>query len=126
MIVAFWVELPDVPMTVIVAGPVAAVELAVRVRILVVVVLAGLNAAVAPAGRPEADKATALSKPPVNVTVTMLVLLAPCATLMALGTAATANPVETGPARVIANTTTSRVFGNVTLCTALLVLSGNE
>jgi len=113
-------------MTVIVAGPVAAVELAVRVRVLVVVVLAGLNAAVTPAGRPEADKSTTLSKPPVNVTVTMLVLLAPCATLTEFGAAAMVNPVVTGPARVTANTTTSRVFGNVTLCTALLVLSGNE
>lgn len=55
-------RLPDLPVTVTVAAPVVAVELAVKVNVLVVVVLAGLNAAVTPVGRPETVSATA----PVN------------------------------------------------------------
>jgi len=77
LIVAFCVEPPDVPVTVMAAAPVVAEELAASVRVLVVVVLVGLNAAVTPAGRPEADKSTALLNPPVELTVIVLVLLAP-------------------------------------------------
>jgi len=115
LIVALCVELPDVPVIVMAASPVVAVEPAVSMRVLVVVVLVGLKAAVTPAGRPEADKATVLLNPPVEVTVIVLVLLAPCARLTEFGAAAIVNPVVTGPASVIANTTTSRVFGRVTL-----------
>jgi hypothetical protein len=43
--------------------PVAAVLDAVRVRVLVLVVLDGLNAAVTPLGKPDADKATLPVKP---------------------------------------------------------------
>ena len=57
-------RLPEVPVTVAVAVPVAAVPLAVNVNVLVPVVLMGLNDAVTPLGRPDADKLTLPSKPP--------------------------------------------------------------
>ena len=62
-----------VPVMVTVAGPKAADAEAVRVKVEVVVpggvTEVGTKAAVTPAGRPEADKATAELKPPVAVTV---------------------------------------------------------
>ena len=57
--------------------PVAAVLLAVNVRVLVVVVLPGLNAAVTPLGKPEAERLTLLLKPLCGVTVMVLVPFAP-------------------------------------------------
>jgi len=60
-----------------VAVPVAAVLLAVNVRVLVVVVLPGLNAAVTPLGKPEAERLTLLLKPLCGVTVMVLVPFAP-------------------------------------------------
>lgn len=76
------VKLPDVPVMVTVKFPVAAVLLAVNVKMLVVGeplvgVLPGLNAAVTPAGKPEADKPTLLLNPFCGVTVIVLVPLAP-------------------------------------------------
>src|SRR5579863_9201525 len=115
------VMLPDVPVMVTVAAPVAADELAVSVSVLVVA-LVEVKAAVTPLGRPDADKVTVPLKPPVGVTVIVLVLFPPCGTPIELGAAAIVNPVVTGPARVAASTTTSRVFGKVTLCTVLFVL----
>jgi len=56
------VRLPETPVIVTVAGPTVAVADVVRVRMLVLVVLAGLKDAVTPAGRPLADKATELVK----------------------------------------------------------------
>src|SRR5579862_1454584 len=117
--------LPDVPVMVTAADPVAAADVAVSVSVLVVDVLVGLNDAVTPVGRPDADRVTAPLNPPLGVTVIVLVLLPPCGTLIGPA-AARVNPVLTGPARLTARTTTSRVLGNVTLCTVLLVLSGNE
>ena len=60
--------------------PVAAVALAVSVTTLVEVVLVGLNAAVTPLGRPEADRLTLLLKPLSLFTVIVLVPLLLCAT----------------------------------------------
>ena len=57
-------RLPEIPVTVTVAVPVAAVPLAVNVNVLVPVVLTGLNDAVTPLGRPDADKLTLPLKPP--------------------------------------------------------------
>ena len=77
------VRLPEVPVIVTVAVPVAAVALAVRVSVLVPllpeagVTDVGLNEAVTPLGRPEADSATALSKPFCEVIVIVLVPLSP-------------------------------------------------
>ena len=68
---------PPVPVTVTVATPSVAVLDAVNVSVLVVVVDAGLNAAITPAGKPLALKATLLAKPPVGTTVIVLVAVAP-------------------------------------------------
>jgi hypothetical protein len=62
MVVAFDI-LPEVPVIVTVVVPVAAVLLAFRVNVLVVVVLAGLKDAVTPLGRPVAVKLTLPLKP---------------------------------------------------------------
>jgi hypothetical protein len=68
------VKLPEVPVTVTVMVPVAALLLAVKVTVLVPVAGFGLNPAVTPLGRPEADRLTL----PVNpVIVIVLVPLPP-------------------------------------------------
>ena len=72
---------PDVPVTVIEAAPVAAVELAVNVRTLLPVVGLVPNAAVTPEGNPEADKLTLPVNPPDGVSVIVLVAVDPCVTL---------------------------------------------
>jgi len=90
--VAVAVKLPDVPVMVTVAGPVVAELLAVSVKVLVVVVLAGLNAAVTPLGRPDAASVTLPVKPPVGLTVIVLMPLLPCAMLKLLGAAESVKP----------------------------------
>ena len=67
---------PLVPVTVMVAGPIAAVGLAVSVITLAEVDEAGENVAVTPAGRPEALNATDPEKLPVGTTVTLDVAVA--------------------------------------------------
>lgn len=59
------------------AVPVVAVLLAVSVSVLVVVAEAGLNEAVTPLGRPDADRPTLPVKPFSGVTVTVSVPLLP-------------------------------------------------
>ena len=81
------VKMPEVPVMVTVTVPVAAVLLAVSVNVLVLVVLPGLNDAVTPLGRPDADKLTLPLKPFCGVTMMMLVPLAPCTTVTLLGEA---------------------------------------
>jgi hypothetical protein len=89
MVVVF-VKLPDEPVTVTVTVPVAAVLLAVSVKVLVLAVLLavsvkvlvlavllGLNDAVTPVGRLDADKLTLLLKPFCGVTVMVLVPVVP-------------------------------------------------
>ena len=78
---------PDAPVMVTVTVPVAAVVLAVNVNVLVLVVLLGLNNAVTPLGRPDADKLTLPLKPFCGVTVMVLVPLAPWTTVRLLGEA---------------------------------------
>src|SRR5262245_6015140 len=69
---------PPVPLTVIVAGPVAAVLDAARVRVLLPpVVDDGVKDASTPAGNPLAVSATLSVKPPLRVIVIVLVPLAP-------------------------------------------------
>ena len=75
--VAVFDKLPDKPVTVTVTVPVAALTLAASVNVLVFAVLVGLNDAVTPAGRPDADKPTLPLKPFCGLTVIMLVPLAP-------------------------------------------------
>jgi hypothetical protein len=67
--------------------PVVAVLLAASVNVLVLAVLPGLNDAVTPLGKPDADKLTLLLKPFCGVTVMVLALLAPCAIVKLLGDA---------------------------------------
>jgi hypothetical protein len=86
--VAVCVSDPDVPVTVTVALPVAAVLLALRVNVLDPVVLAGLNDAVTPDGSPDALNATLPLKPFCGEIVSVLVPLEPCAMLNDAGEAA--------------------------------------
>ena len=81
------VRAPEVPVTVTVTVPVVAALLAVSVSALVLVVLLGLNEAVTPLGRPEADRATLLLKPFRALTVMVLVAVAPCVTVRLFGDA---------------------------------------
>jgi hypothetical protein len=85
--VVVWVRLPEVPVMVIVAGPTAAVVEAVRVRMLVPVVLAGLKDAVTPAGKPLAARFTDPVKPLTPLTVMVLVPEVPWTMLALLGEA---------------------------------------
>ena len=88
-IVVVRVRPPPVPVTVIVAAPRLAVAAAVKVTmVLLPVVETGSNAAVTPAGRPAALKATAPVKPFVRVMVTVLVADAPGSSVTLAGSAA--------------------------------------
>jgi hypothetical protein len=85
--VVVFVKLPDTPVTVTVTVPVAAVLLPVSVKVLLPVVLVGLNDAVTPLGRPDADKLTLLLKPFCGVTVMALVPVVPCTIFRLFGAA---------------------------------------
>lgn len=76
-IVVVFVRLPDLPVIVTVTAPVVAVLLAVSVSVLVVVVVDGLNDAVTPLGKPDADKPTLPLKPFCGFTVIVLEPLLP-------------------------------------------------
>ena len=73
LIVVVCVKLPDVPVIVTTAVPVEAVALGVRVRVLLLVAGLGLNAAVTPLGKLEADRLTFPLKPFDGVMVIVLV-----------------------------------------------------
>lgn len=75
----------DVPEMVTVEVPVVAAPLAISVSVLVAVAGFGLNEAVTPPGRPEADRLTFPLKPFCGVTVMVLVPLAACVMLRVLG-----------------------------------------
>jgi hypothetical protein len=79
------VSVPEVPVMVIVDDPVAAVLLADKVSVLLVVVLAGLNDAVTPLGNPLAERATLPVKPFIAAMETVVAPLAPCTTLSVAG-----------------------------------------
>lgn len=74
-IVVVSVKLPEVPVTVTVTVPVAARALAVRVSVLLLVAGLGLNAAVTPPGRLDAEKVTLPVKP---FKREILIALVPC------------------------------------------------
>jgi hypothetical protein len=75
-----WERLPLEPVTITLAVPVAAVAEAVNVRALVPVVGFGEKLTVTPDGSPLALKVTLPAKPPLGVTVIVLVAVAPRAT----------------------------------------------
>ena len=79
--------MPLVPVTVTVADPVVAVVEAVKVRVLVPVVDAGLKLAVTPAGKPLAARATVPLKPFSGLTVMVLLPDAPWVTERLVGLA---------------------------------------
>src|ERR1019366_2664296 len=87
LIVVVCVKLPDVPVIVTVAVPVAAVTLAVKVSVLVDVAGFGLNAAVTPLGKPDAERVTLPLKPFDGVMVIVLVPWLPCVMVTAFGEA---------------------------------------
>ena len=79
-------RLPEVPVMVTVAVPVVAVELSVKLSVLVEVVGFGLNDAVTPLGKPDAARVTLPLNPPTSVTVMVLVPAAPpCVMVKLLG-----------------------------------------
>ena len=86
-IAVVFVKVPDVPLTVKMTAPVVAALPAVSVNVLVLVVLLGLNDAVTPLGRPDADKLTLPLKPFCGATVMVLAPLAPCAIVKLFGDA---------------------------------------
>jgi hypothetical protein len=81
------VKPPEVPLTVTVAFPVGVVLDAVSVKTLLLAALPGLNEAVTPLGKPEADKLTRPPNPPCPAMLTVLVPLAPCAIVKFAGDA---------------------------------------
>src|SRR5258705_200955 len=89
-IAVVFVKVPEIPVTVTVTVPVAAVPLAVSVNVLVPVVVLGLNDAVTPLGRADADKVTLPLKPFCGLTVMVLAPLPPWRTVRLLGEAESA------------------------------------
>lgn len=71
------VKLPEIPVTVTLYDPTATALLTVSVKVLLLVVLTGENAAVTPLGIPLADSATAPAKVPIGCTVIRLEPLPP-------------------------------------------------
>ena len=67
------VSVPDVPVIVTATVPVAAVALAARVSVLVLLAGLGLNIAVTPLGKPDAERVTLPLKPFDGVMVMVLV-----------------------------------------------------
>jgi hypothetical protein len=82
------VKLPDTPVIVTVAAPVAAVAPAVKVKVVEVVEGFGLNAAVTPVGKPVAEKVTLPVKPFIAATVIVLVPPVPPCVIVTLEGAA--------------------------------------
>jgi hypothetical protein len=106
-IVVVGVRLPDVPVMVTVAGPIAAVLLAASVKVLVPVVGFVLNDAVTPPGRPDPDKLTLPLNPFSGLMEMMLVPLFPCSTVKLLGDA---DRVKLGTAAAVTVRLTVVVF----------------
>lgn len=77
MSVIVLLRLPEFPVMVTVTVPVVAALLAERVKVLELVALAGLNDAVTPVGKPDADRLTLPVKPFCGVMLTVLEPLVP-------------------------------------------------
>jgi len=102
------VKLPEVPVMVTVTVPVAAEALAVSVSVLVVVAGFGLNPAVTPLGKPDAERVTLPLKPSSGVMVMVLVPLLPCVMVTLVGLA---DKVKFGPADVVSALIRAAPFG---------------
>ena len=87
LIVVVLVRVPEVPVMVTGTVPVLAVLLAASVRVLEVVAGFGPKDAVTPVGSPDADRLTLPLKPYWGVTLIVLVPLAPCTIVNAVGAA---------------------------------------
>jgi hypothetical protein len=92
--VAVWTSEPEVPVTVTLVVPVVAVDDAVKVRVDVPVGVTGFveKAAVTPVGNDDRLSVVADANPLTLVTVIVLGLFDPCATLTAVGAAVTVKP----------------------------------
>jgi hypothetical protein len=88
VIVVVCFVLPEVPAIVTVAAPVVAVAVALKVSVLVVVDGFGLNAAVTPVGKPDAENVTLPLNPLRGVTVIVLAAVLSSMTVTAFGEAA--------------------------------------
>src|ERR1700693_558372 len=75
------VRVPHVPVTVICVALTTAELAADRVSVLAVVIVAGLNDAVTPAGKPVTPNTTGPLKPPCGTTLNAVLPVAPAATL---------------------------------------------
>ena len=91
---------PDTPVTTTFEMEYGAELPAVRVRVLVPAVLAGLNEAVTSLGRPDADRATLPLNPPRSMTVNVVVVDAPGLSVSP-ACAATIERVKPGAARAL-------------------------
>ena len=85
--VAVFVSVPDVPVIVTVTVPVAAVALAVKVSVLLLVAGLGLNAAVTPLGKPDAERVMLPLKPLDGVMLIVVVAWPLCVMVRLLGLA---------------------------------------
>lgn len=92
MLVVTGISVPEVPVMVIVADPVAAVDAAVSVSTLEVADEVGLNAAVTPVGKPVEAKTTLPVNPFRSFTVTVLDPVLPGATERVEGEAESVKP----------------------------------
>src|SRR5260370_1403709 len=86
-IVVVFVKLPEIPVTVGRPLPVAASCVHAKGKLLFLAVRLGLNVAVPPLGRPDADKLALPLKPPWGLTVIVLVPFVPWTTLRLFGEA---------------------------------------
>jgi hypothetical protein len=94
-------NVPHVPVTVTVAGPVVATLLAISVNVLEPGVGFGLNRAVTPLGKPEIDKVTLLLKPFCGARVIAVMPLPPCGIPKPFGDA---ESVKFGPGFTVTET----------------------
>lgn len=101
LIVVVLISLPEVPVIVMVAGPVVAVELAAKVKVLMEIVGFVPNVALTPLGKPKALSTTLPEKPPEKVTVIVLAPLAPCLMVSLFGFAVSPKEGPCCPTRAL-------------------------
>lgn len=102
------VKLPDVPVIVNAVAPTVAEPLAVKVSTVLPLAGLGLNEAVTPLGRPEAEKVTLPLNPSSGLMVMVVVTWLPCVTLTVFGEG---DKVKSGPAGPVSALIRSAPFG---------------